>query len=268
MEVVKNTSLVKVFKGVPSVSHYVIAEYSKNDKDSIARLIRAHKQDFETFGPLNYELQEVKAGKGISRRKIYWLNEQQSYLLLTYLKNTKEVREFKIKLINEYFLLRNSIAQPPQNCPAADNMSTRIAGYKGQLALKKKEIERLRFELIQANEKLKEYEVVQPLRAAVLKEYKKQIETQKHQAIMLEHNILDLAGGYARLREEILGSAEALELVANSLKERIKTIDHFIKGIERYMPAAKDVAKTATKHAKTNNQWMMVSVKQKLKGER
>ena len=264
MEVVKNTSLVKVFKGVPSVSHYVIAEYSKNDKDSIARLIRAHKQDFETFGSLNYELQEVKAGKGISRRKIYWLNEQQSYLLLTYLKNTKEVREFKIKLINEYFLLRNSSAQPPQNCPAADNMSTRIAGYKGMLARKNKEIERLRFELaIAKDERKRAIEAAKYFDELYEKEKKS-----KHQAIMLEHNILDLAGGYARLREEILGSAEALELVANSLKERIKTIDHFIKGIERYMPAAKDVAKTATKHAKTNRQWMMVSVKQKLKGER
>jgi len=163
----------------------------------------------------------------------------------------KEFRKFTAKLLTEIKKgnVQVSVA-PPQNCPAADNMSTRIAGYKGQLALKKKQIEEMQWRIIQLEEELKEC---------------KQID---HRQIMLEHNILDLAGGYARLREEILGSAEALELVANSLKERIKTIDHFIKGIERYMPAAKDVAKTATKHAKTNNQWMMVSVKQKIKGNR
>ena len=160
--------------------------------------------------------------------------------LLAYKKECQEV-------LYNHFIQK---ATPPQNCPAADNMSTRIAGYKGQLALKKKQIEEMQWRIIQLEEELKE------------------CKRTDHRQIMLEHNLLDLAGGYARLREEILGSVEALELVASSLKDRIKTIDHFIKGIERYMPEAKSVAKTATEHAKTNRQWMMVSVKHKVKGER
>ena len=176
-----------------------------------------------------------------------------------------EVKQKLIAYKNECFkILYNHFiqkAQPPQNCPAADNMSTRIAGYKGQLALKKKEIERLRFELIQANEKLKEYEVVQPLRAAVLKEYKKQIETQKHQAIMLEHNLMDLAGSYARLKEELKGRAETLRFIADEMEKRIESVDYFLESIYKLLPKAKDVADNASaRHAK-EMQWQNVELR-------
>ncbi len=164
----------------------------------------------------------------------------------------KEFRKFTAKLLTEIKKGNVQVSlTPPQNCPAADNMSTRIAGYKGQLALRKKEIEALRWELIQANEKLKEYErelnVVQPLRAAVLKEHQKKIETQKQYTIMLEHNFLDLAGSYARLKAELAGRAETLEFVAKELKSRVATIDHFIDTIGKILPKAKDVADSAGK---------------------
>jgi len=150
--------------------------------------------------------------------------------------------------------------QPPKNCPA-DQFDSRIAGYKGMIARKNKEIERLRFELIQANEKLKEYEVVQPLRAAVLKEYKKQIETQKHQAIMLEHNLMDLAGSYARLKEELQGRAETLRFIADEMDKRIESVDYFLQNIYKLLPKAKDVADNASaRHAK-EMQWQNVELR-------
>ncbi len=152
------------------------------------------------------------------------------------------------KVLYNHFIQKVS-TQPPAGCPATQ-FDSRINGYKSQLAQRKKQIEEMQWRIVQLEEELKEY------------------KRGDHNRIMLEHNILDLTGSYARLREKILGSAEAMELVASSLKERIETIDHFIKSIERYMPAAKDVKKTAIEHTKTQNQWMMVSVKHKIKGER
>ncbi|BCD59591.1 Rha family transcriptional regulator [Nitratiruptor sp. YY08-10] len=245
MDVVKDTTIVKVFNGVPSVSHIVIATLSDNNIESISRLIRQHKSDFELFGTLNYELIKVKAGRGASRKKIYWLNEQQSYLLLTYLKNTKEVRDFKIRLIKEYFEFRQKATQPPANCPA-ERFDARINGYKSQLAQRKKQIEELQWRVLSLEEELKRYK-------------------QGGKYILLEHNVLDLAGSYARLREQLIGTAESLEYIAKNVRDRIETVDQFIKAIEKTLPKSKNVVKSATKHIKTQMQWQDVFVKNNIK---
>ena len=156
--------------------------------------------------------------------------------LLAYKKECQEV------LYNHFI---QKATQPPTNCPAADNMSTRIAGYKGQLALKKKQIEELRWRDLSLEEELKHYK-------------------QGGKYILLEHNTLDLAGSYARLREQLIGTAESLEYIAKNVKERIEVVDHFIKAIEKTLPKSKNVVKSATKHVKTQMQWQKVFIERKI----
>jgi len=85
-----------------------VASVTSSNVVSLQRLIRSHKTDLEKFGTLEYDEQKVTAGAGYTKKKLYYLNEQQSYLFITFLKNTQVVKQFKIALIDEFFKMKYS----------------------------------------------------------------------------------------------------------------------------------------------------------------
>ena len=74
----------------------------------IPRTIRKHEKDFEEFGKLGFKIRPSDSGQG---EKIYKLNEDQAILLITYLKNTDIVREFKKALVREFRQLKEEVTQ-------------------------------------------------------------------------------------------------------------------------------------------------------------
>lgn len=66
---------------------------------SIYRLITTHKTDFAQFGKVRFQIAPSPSGQP---EKFALLNEDQSYLLLTYTSNTAEARALKIKLIQVF----------------------------------------------------------------------------------------------------------------------------------------------------------------------
>jgi phage regulator Rha-like protein len=99
--------IITLYNDIPVVSHRVIAENTGNEQRSIRLLIDSHLSDFEEFGQASFEMTTVKNSVGaLNKEKTYLLNEQQATLLLTYLKNTKIVREFKKALVKEFYALK------------------------------------------------------------------------------------------------------------------------------------------------------------------
>lgn len=91
----------------PFTTSEIIAECAEVEPRAIRQLIRKHKADFEEFGVVAFEMQlPPKGSKGGYPKRIYHLNEPQATLLLTYLKNTEPVREFKKNLVRQFFLMR------------------------------------------------------------------------------------------------------------------------------------------------------------------
>lgn len=83
---------------------FLIAEGFARSHHSIAQMIRKYKTDFEEFGVCAFKKRKHKeTGRPI---KEYLLNENQTMLLGTYLKNTPLVREFKKRLIREFSCMR------------------------------------------------------------------------------------------------------------------------------------------------------------------
>ena len=90
----------------------IIAEYAEIDRISVRKLIESHKEDLEVFGVLSFEMTKPSKGSlGGRPRKIYHLNEQQATLLITYLDNTKPVREFKVALVKAFFEMRDELSK-------------------------------------------------------------------------------------------------------------------------------------------------------------
>lgn len=91
----------------PYTTDKIIAEHSGNDLDSVRRLARSHKQDFEEFGFFGFEIRKL-SGRG-RPEKIYHFNEQQATLLITYLDNTPQVNQFKKSLVREFYRMKKEL---------------------------------------------------------------------------------------------------------------------------------------------------------------
>ncbi|MBT0928608.1 Rha family transcriptional regulator [Streptococcus lutetiensis] len=99
-------------KKEPYTTSEIIAECAELKQDTVQSLIRNHKDDLEVFGVYGFEIRKPSKGSlGGRPRKIYHLNEQQATLLITYLDNTKPVREFKVALVKAFFEMRDELTK-------------------------------------------------------------------------------------------------------------------------------------------------------------
>ena len=93
----------------PYTTSEIIAECAEVTHHTIQELLRKHKADFENYGIIAFEMRKLD-GRG-RPMKIYRLNEQQATLLITYLKNTEPVRQFKMNLVKAFFEMRDELSK-------------------------------------------------------------------------------------------------------------------------------------------------------------
>lgn len=91
----------------PYTTDKIIAEHSGNSLHAVKVLIYNHKQDFEDFGILSFEMTKLP-GRG-RPQKTYHLNDQQATLLITYLDNTPQVNQFKKSLVREFYRMKQEL---------------------------------------------------------------------------------------------------------------------------------------------------------------
>ena len=96
-------------KKEPYTTSEIIAECAEVQHHTITRLVRDNKADFEALGILGFKIH--KLDKRGQPKKIYLLNEQQATLLITYLKNTEPVRQFKMNLVKAFFEMRDELSK-------------------------------------------------------------------------------------------------------------------------------------------------------------
>ena len=83
----------------------VIAEESGNDHASVIKLVRNNAEDLKEFGLLDFK-SESTAGRPT---EIALLNEQQATLLITYMRNNDRVRDFKKRLVKEFYRMKTAL---------------------------------------------------------------------------------------------------------------------------------------------------------------
>lgn len=150
--------IITIVNDEMTISHRIVAEQTANQEISIRKLIDKYISDFKEFGMLSFEMTKTtNTGLGNGRpSKTYFLNEQQAYLLLTYLANTEIVRNFKVALVKAFFEMRERLY--PKNLFKGKSVIHTINGLKGGLAIKDKMIAQLEDRiqsLSSENEKLK-----------------------------------------------------------------------------------------------------------------
>lgn len=95
-------------KKEPYTTSSIVAECTNLQHHTITKTIRKHQARFEQFGKVGFKIQAMESGQDT---KDYILNEQQATLLVTFLKNTEQVANFKTNLVKAFFELRNEVAE-------------------------------------------------------------------------------------------------------------------------------------------------------------
>ena len=93
----------------PFTTSEVIAECAGVKRDTVQKLIQRHEKDLREFGRVGFEIRTLQTRGGQQMAKIYHLNEQQATLLLTFLRNTPVVIEFKKELVRQFFAMRKEL---------------------------------------------------------------------------------------------------------------------------------------------------------------
>jgi phage regulator Rha-like protein len=89
-----------IVKNEPLVDTRLLAMHLGNQHQSLFKLISNYKSDFEELGILRFQIGLID-GRG-QPEKFALLNDGQSYLALTFSKNTAKVRQLKVKLVKAF----------------------------------------------------------------------------------------------------------------------------------------------------------------------
>ena len=95
-------------KKEPYTTSEIIAECAGVKHHSVQEHIRKNVERLERFGKVSFQMRPLPSGQ---QAKDYILNEQQATLLITFLKNTEQVANFKENLVKAFFEMRDELAQ-------------------------------------------------------------------------------------------------------------------------------------------------------------
>ncbi|WP_062388749.1 Rha family transcriptional regulator [Pseudomonas abietaniphila] len=128
-------SIVIIKDGDAVTTTLAIADGCEVDHASVIKLVRTYQPDLEEFGLLDFKSEST----GGRPTEYAFLNDQQSTLLLTYMRNTEIVRAFKKKLVREFWEMVQQRSQTapalPQDFASALRLAADLEDQKAALAL-------------------------------------------------------------------------------------------------------------------------------------
>lgn len=134
--------LVSVVGGEPLASSLVIARGMRQQHASVIKLIRRHEAVLSRFEKVRFEIRLNRRG---SSTEYAMLNERQAALLISLMRNTDDVVEFKAGLIAEFYRMRDALNQRTQNlyqqlqALVAEEVETQVkASFGSRLMLERK----------------------------------------------------------------------------------------------------------------------------------
>lgn len=110
----KPMPIVSLFDGEPLASSEALAAGVNHSHESVIKLVRKHQASLERFGPIRFEIRKGSAlpqGGFAKSTEFALLNESQSTLLITMMRNTAIVIECKVRLVEEFYRMRDALSQ-------------------------------------------------------------------------------------------------------------------------------------------------------------
>lgn len=114
-------------KKEPYTLSSIVAECAEIKHRHLKILLNKHREDFESFGKVQFKISPSKSGQNV---RDYILNEQQATLLITYLRNTEPVKEFKKNLVKAFFEMRDELMQRALEKPKRKTLHDSIGNWE------------------------------------------------------------------------------------------------------------------------------------------
>jgi phage regulator Rha-like protein len=104
-------SIVAIVEGEPLASTEVIAKGMGQQHASVIKLVRRHGDRLARYGRVGFEIRSFETAGGTQHREFAMLNERQAMLLLTMMRNSQKVLDFKTNLVDEFCRMRDALQQ-------------------------------------------------------------------------------------------------------------------------------------------------------------
>ena len=147
-----NQELVYEINNELLVSSFSISENVGYEHKTVIQLVRDNISDFEEFGRVAFEIVPFETNGGTQKREIAYLNENQSTLLITYMRNNELTKRFKINLVKAFSIMKNKLFQKQLPTPLETaRMLVQVLEEKEQLLLTNKALEKQNTILMHTN---------------------------------------------------------------------------------------------------------------------
>lgn len=100
--------IVKIKNNDIFTDSLTIAEGTEIEHRAVQQLIKNYEKDISYFGKVTFEMLPLNSGQ---KTKNYTLNEQQATFLMTLFRNSDIVVEFKKRLVEEFYRMREFIRE-------------------------------------------------------------------------------------------------------------------------------------------------------------
>ena len=100
----------------------IIAQGAEVEHRAVIQLITNHLDDVSEFGRVAFQMIPFETNGGIQKMKVCRLNEQQATFVISLMKNTKPVVEFKKELVKQFYEMKQIIEK-----------LVKISGYNAKL---------------------------------------------------------------------------------------------------------------------------------------
>lgn len=130
--------IVTVANGQAVTTSLAIAQGTEVEHKAVIQLVRNYLADLEEFGRVAFEMAPFETAGGTQKREVAILNEQQSTLLLTLMRNSEIVVRFKVRLVKAFFELAKTAkvgaggTAIPQTLPEALRLAADMAEQKAK----------------------------------------------------------------------------------------------------------------------------------------
>lgn len=133
------TELIYVNNDQPVTTSLAIADGVENPHKSVIQLIRNNLEDLQQFGPIAFEMRKggsLPQGGFAKPTEYAILNERQATLLMTYMRNNKVVKEFKIRLVKAFYELAEKARKPAEELDRIELLKMALEAEEQKLQMR------------------------------------------------------------------------------------------------------------------------------------
>lgn len=120
------TTPIPIIESTPgglAVTSETVAAGTEVEHRAVLQLITTHQPSLEAFGGVAFEMRPFATAGGTQEKRVALLNEQQATLLMTFMRNSERVVQFKVALVTAFFQMAQQLAKPAE--PSEDEMVLR-----------------------------------------------------------------------------------------------------------------------------------------------